>query len=102
MSGWMWDIRNIKSKGLAGYSVSGANSWCVSSLDGPGPPLNLLSAPARVTTILAHVGWWFYGWDVLEHTVAQANDSDKRSGNDTQNVILEDDAADEDVDCSRY
>ncbi len=63
------------------------------------PSLDLLGAPAGVR--LAHVGWGLDGWDELEGDVADADDADDGAGNDAEDAVVEQDAADKDVDCVR-
>lgn len=57
---------------------------------------HLLGAPAGVG--LAHVGGRLDGGDELEHDVDDADQADDRAGDDAQDVVVEEDGADEDVD----
>jgi hypothetical protein len=59
--------------------------------------LNLLSAPTRVG--VAHVRWGLDGRDVLEDDVAEADQADDGAGDILEPALVEDDGADEDVDC---
>lgn len=65
----------------------------------PRGPLHLLGAPAGVR--LAHVGRRLDGGDKLEGDVADADDADDGAGDDAEDVVVEQDAADKDVDCVR-
>ena len=58
--------------------------------------LHLLGAPAGIG--LAHVGRRLNGRDELETAVGQANKADDGAGDDAQDVVVEEDGADEDVD----
>ena len=58
---------------------------------------HLLRAPAGVG--LAHVGGRLDGGDELEDDIDDADQADDRAGDDAQDAIVEEDGADEDVDC---
>lgn len=67
-----------------------------SSSSSPAFSLDLLGTPALVG--LAHVGRGLDGGDELECDVGDADEADDGAGDDAQNVIGEEDGADEDVD----
>lgn len=60
--------------------------------------LHLLGAPAGIG--LAHVGRRLNGGHKLEHAVGQTDDADNGASNDAQGVVVEEDGADENVDCA--
>jgi len=72
-----------------GSSGTGTRSSDVSHLD-------LLGTPTLIG--LAHVGWRLDGGDELEDEVGNTGDTDDGSSDLTQDVAVEDNAADEDVD----
>jgi hypothetical protein len=61
------------------------------------PFLDLLSAPPSIR--LAHVRRRLNGRDELEGGIGDADDANDGTGNDPENVVVEQDAANEDVDC---
>lgn len=60
--------------------------------------LHLLGSPTSVG--FAHVGGWLDLGDELENDVRDADNADDRAGDDAQDVIAEEDGANEDVDCA--
>ena len=95
------DQRNVIASSL---STQWINKGCfsrkpLSPLSLPRPPigLDLFRTPAGIG--LAHVRGGLDGWDELENDVGDTDDADDGAGNYAQDAVVEQDGADEDVDC---
>lgn len=59
--------------------------------------LDLLGAPSAVR--LAHICRRFDAGDEFQGCVCDSDEADERAGNDSEHAVVEEDAADENVDC---